>query len=93
VDAATKFGLLELIDEAVEAGWPLRRACRLLDLNETRAWRWMDRRRRDELDDKAPGGNPSHGLLDDEVLRSWPCSTTGARLTGRIESSRTAVPT
>jgi hypothetical protein len=29
----------------------------------------MDRRRRDELDDKAPGGNPSHGLLDDEVAQ------------------------
>jgi putative transposase len=69
VDAATKAGLLELIDEAVEAGWPVRRACKLLDLNETRAWRWMGRRQRDELDDKSPGGNPSHGLLDEEVAQ------------------------
>ena len=67
VDAATKSGLLELIDEAVEAGWPVRRACRLLELNETRAWRWMDRRAHDELDDKAPGGNPSHGILSEEA--------------------------
>jgi putative transposase len=51
----------------VEAGWPLRRACRLLELNETRAWRWMDRRARGALDDKPPGGHPSHGVLSDEV--------------------------
>lgn len=41
VDAATKAGLLELVDTAVEAGWPLRRACQVLDLGETRAWRWL----------------------------------------------------
>jgi putative transposase len=51
----------------VEAGWPLRRACALLEVNETRAWRWLARRDRDELDDKAPGGNPSHGILSDEA--------------------------
>lgn len=67
VDAATKAGLLELIDVAVGAGWPLRRACRQLELNETRAWRWLVRRDRDELDDKTPGGNPMHGVLADEV--------------------------
>ncbi len=67
MDAATKAGLLQLIDGAVEAGWPLRRACRLLDLNETRAWRWIGRRDRDELDDKTPGGNPLHGILSDEA--------------------------
>ncbi len=69
VDAATKSGLLELIDEAVEAGWPVRRACALLDVNETRAWRWMDRRTRDELDDKPPGGNPVHGILAEEIAQ------------------------
>jgi transposase InsO family protein len=51
----------------VEAGWPVRRACGLLDFNEGRAWRWLHRRDRDELDDKAPGGNPCHGILTDEV--------------------------
>lgn len=67
VDAATKAGLLELVDHALAAGWPLRHACDLLDVNETRAWRWLARRERDELDDKPPGGNPSHGILADEV--------------------------
>lgn len=67
MDAATKDGLLGLIDTAVAAGWPLRRACQLLELGETRAWRWLARRERDELDDKAPGGNPSHAILSDEV--------------------------
>lgn len=67
VDAATKAELLDLLDTAVDAGWTVRRACRLLDLNETRAWRWLGRRDRDALADKAPGGHPMHGLLDDEV--------------------------
>jgi len=37
VDAATKAGLLALLDDAMAAGWPLRRACRQLELGETRA--------------------------------------------------------
>jgi putative transposase len=67
VDAATKAGLLELIDMALEAGWPLARACRELDLGHRRAWRWLGRRERGELEDKAPGGNPSHAILDPEA--------------------------
>lgn len=67
MDAATKASLLELIDHALRAGWSVRSACTVLDLKETRAWRWMDRRDRDELDDKRPGGNPSHGILADET--------------------------
>jgi putative transposase len=67
VDAATKAGLLELIDMALEAGWPLARACRELDLGQGRAWRWLGRRERGELEDKAPGGNPSHAILDPEA--------------------------
>lgn len=67
VDAATKSGLLDLIDHAVEGDWSVRDACRLLELSEGRAWRWLARRERDELVDRPPGGNPSHGLLDDEV--------------------------
>jgi hypothetical protein len=67
VDAATKSGLLELIDRAVEQDWTVRDACRLLELGEGRAWRWMARRARDELDDRPSGGNPVHGLLADEV--------------------------
>jgi len=34
---ATKAGLLELLDEALDEGWTLRRACRELELGEIRA--------------------------------------------------------
>jgi hypothetical protein len=44
VDAATKTGLLELIDGVVAEGWDHRRACRVLGLKESRAWRWRIRR-------------------------------------------------
>ncbi|CAN5686798.1 hypothetical protein BH24ACT15_BH24ACT15_26870 [soil metagenome] len=67
VDAATKSGLLDLIDHAIAAEWTVRDACRLLELSQGRAWRWMGRRDRDELVDKPPGGNPAHGLLDVEA--------------------------
>ena len=66
VDAATKAGLLELIDRAVNDGWTHRRACGVLELKETRAWRWRLRRRHDHLTDKTPGGRPVHGLLPEE---------------------------
>jgi putative transposase len=69
VDAATKSGLLELIDHATGSDWTVRDACRLLELSEGRAWRWLARRERDGLADRPPGGNPSHGLLDDEVAQ------------------------
>jgi putative transposase len=68
VDTATKAGLLALLDQAVEAGWTLRAACAVLDLGEMRAWRWLDRRATDRLDDLPPGGNPAHGLLDEEAV-------------------------
>jgi len=67
VDVVTKAGLLELIDHAVESDWTVRGACRLLELGEGRAWRWLARRERDELADKPSGGNPAHGLLEDEA--------------------------
>ena len=67
VDAATKAGLLDLLDEALDAGWSLRRACHLLELPERRAHRWIARRARGQLTDSAPGGSPMHGLLPEEV--------------------------
>jgi putative transposase len=67
VDAATKSGLLELLDEALDAGWTLRRACHELELGELRAHRWIARRALGQLADKAPGGSPMHGLLDAEA--------------------------
>jgi hypothetical protein len=63
VDAATKAGLLDLVDEALEAGWTVRRACHCLELAERRAHRWLVRRARGRLADRAPGGSPMHGLL------------------------------
>jgi putative transposase len=69
VDAATKAGLLELLAEALDAGWTLRRACRVLELPERRAHRWIGRRARGQLADLAPGGAPMHGLLADEVAQ------------------------
>jgi putative transposase len=59
--------VLDLIDDAVEAGWNPRRACRELELGEVRAYRWIERRAAGELADRAPGGSPMHALLDDEV--------------------------
>jgi putative transposase len=62
VSAATKHELLGLIDRAVEAGWDHRRACRYLELGETRAWRWRERRAAGTLADQAPGGHPVHAI-------------------------------
>ena len=67
VDAATKAGLLDLLDEAVDAGWTLRRACRELEVPERRAHRWIARRAGGRLADRAPGGVPMPGLLEEEV--------------------------
>jgi hypothetical protein len=67
VDAATKAGLLDLIDEALAAGWTLRAAAVVLDLGEVRTHRWYARRARAELADAAPGGNPMHAILEDET--------------------------
>ena len=67
VDAATKAGLLDLLEEALDAGWSLRRVCHELELPERRAHRWIARRARGRLADRAPGGSPVHGLLEGEV--------------------------
>jgi putative transposase len=64
VDAAAKSQLLELIDDAVDAGWTMARACGVLQLERVRAWRWMARRADGSLDDKPGGGNPIHAILD-----------------------------
>lgn len=67
VDAATKADLLDLVEQAVAAGWEFRAACRVLELSTARAYRWLGRRAADELADHRPGGSPLHGLLPDEV--------------------------
>ncbi|MFZ2480431.1 MAG: integrase core domain-containing protein [Propioniciclava sp.] len=65
--AATKAGLLDLLDEAVAGGWTLRRAAATLELGEVRAHRWYARRARGRLADKDPGGSPMHGILVEEA--------------------------
>lgn len=92
VDSAAKTVLLDLIDDAVKAGWTLGRICGVLELDRQRAWRWRHRRAADRLDDAAPGGHPIHGLLaweEAEILalfEEWGPSTC------RTASSPTAVP-
>lgn len=77
VDAAAKGRLLELIDKATAQGWPLARTCTVLQLDRVRVYRWQARRADGTLDDRAPGGNPIHGLLADEeaaiieLFNSW----------------------
>jgi transposase InsO family protein len=63
VDGAAKAVLLQVIDDAVSAGWSLSRICGVLELDRQRAWRWQRRREAGRLDDDAPGGNPIHGIL------------------------------
>jgi putative transposase len=67
VDQAAKAGLLDLLAQALDAGWSLRRACGQLELAERRAHRWTGRRSRGQLADKAPGGSPAHGLRPEEA--------------------------
>lgn len=66
VEAGIKVGLLELVDEAVEAGWSVRRTCQLLEVNEDRVGRWRRRRAegRSMADSLSGPAEPVHGLLD-----------------------------
>jgi putative transposase len=67
VDAATKAGLLALLEDAVDQGWTVQAACAALELGQRRAWRWLDRRAAERLEDLRPGGGAVHGLLEEEV--------------------------
>lgn len=67
VERAVKERLLGLVDDALDAGWTLSRACSVLELDRSRVWRWQARRHTGSLADRAPGGNPIHGLLEWEV--------------------------
>ena len=64
VDGEVKQGLLQLVDDAVSAGWPHARACRTLGVADVRMHRWRKRlRETGTLQDREPGGNPVHRLL------------------------------
>jgi putative transposase len=66
VEAAAKGRPLELIDEATGQGWPMARTCSVMQPDRTRAYRWPAPRAEGTRDDRAPGGNPIHGLLAEE---------------------------
>lgn len=66
VDAQVKAGLLGLVAYAEAAGWSTRRACRLLEVDDSRVARWRARlaeHGEDGLVDATPGGQVLHGLL------------------------------
>jgi putative transposase len=63
VEGTVKAAVLELIGDAVAAGWPLSRVCGLLEIDRARAWRWKRRQLNGQLGDARPGGNAIHGLL------------------------------
>jgi len=90
VDSAAKTLLLDLIDDAIKAGWSLARICGVLELDRQRAWRWRARQAAGSLDDARGGGNPVHGLLaweEAEILalfEEWgPVDLPGLALTRR----------
>src|SRR5205085_10243771 len=65
MSAETKLELLGLIDQAVGEGWAHARACRVLDLADSRAHHWRQRLRdTGTLEDGHPGGGAVHGILD-----------------------------
>ena len=65
MSAQTKLELLGLIDRAVADGWAHARACRVLDLADSRAYHWRARLRdTGTLEDRDPGGGAVHGLLE-----------------------------
>ena len=64
VDAGVKTGLGDLVDDAIEDGWPAVRACAVREFDERRGRRW--RSRGETLDDGVPG-RAVHGLLPAEV--------------------------
>lgn len=63
VEEPVKQALLDIVDEAVQAGWSLSRVCGVLELDRGRLWRWQQRAAAGTLADRPPGGNPIHGLL------------------------------
>jgi putative transposase len=78
VSAETKLELLGLIDQAVGDGWAHARACRVLDLADSRAHHWRQRlRETGTLEDGHPGGGAVHGILEWEeqaildLIETW----------------------
>ena len=78
MSAGIKLELLGLIDSAVGEGWAHARACRILDLADSRAHHWRQRlRETGTLEDGDPGGGAVHGILEWEeqaileLIETW----------------------
>jgi putative transposase len=68
VPAEVKELVLKIVDDAVADGFAHGWVCSLWPVSDDRVHRWRARRRRvGTLVDRAPGGNPVHGLLPEEV--------------------------
>lgn len=61
--AEVRAGLLDLVGQAIEHGWPARRASAALGLDHARYYHWAARYHAGRLEDLPPGGHPLHGLL------------------------------
>lgn len=59
-----------IVADCVAAGWTTQRACSVLEVDRRRVWRWQRRRTSSSsggLEDRRPGGNPIHGVLEWEI--------------------------
>lgn len=64
MSAETKLELMGLVDGAVEAGWAHARACRVLEIEDVRMYRWRARlAETGSLDDRPPIGDAVHRIL------------------------------
>lgn len=79
VPAEVKELVLKTVDDAVAAGFDHTWATALWGVGDDRVHRWRARRRDvGTLVDRAPGGNPVHALLDEEVAQIlWVAETWG----------------
>ena len=68
VPAEVKELVLKTVDDACASGFTHTWATSLWQVSDDRVHRWRARQRRyGSLEDLAPGGQPTHGLLDDEI--------------------------
>ena len=68
VPAEVKHLVLKTVDNAAAAGFSHRWATRIWDVSDDRVHRWRARWRQcGSLENLAPGGSPTHGLLPDEI--------------------------
>ena len=68
VPAEVKELVLKTVDDAVAAGFPHAWTCSLWQVSDDRVHRWRARHRDvGTLADRAPGGNPVHGILPAEI--------------------------